>query len=57
MTRVRLPNFATIRGITSSMGNSPALGFFVDDVYHPGFDIVLHDVERVEILRGPQGTL
>ncbi|NKN33291.1 TonB-dependent receptor [Marichromatium bheemlicum] len=49
--------FATVRGITSSMGGSPALGFYVDDVYYPGLDIGLQDIERIEVLRGPQGTL
>lgn len=39
------------------MSGNPVLGFYVDDVYYPGFDINLQDVERVEVLRGPQGTL
>lgn len=51
-----------IRGIgTADPGVPAAVGIYVDDVYIPRtfgnalFD--LPDVERVEILRGPQGTL
>ncbi len=54
---------AYIRGIGQSDFNfalEPAVGFYVDDVYHASlfgsvFDLL--DLERVEILRGPQGTL
>ncbi len=52
-----------IRGIgntNDSAGSDPAVGTFIDDVYigrTGGTAMDLHDLERVEVLRGPQGTL
>jgi iron complex outermembrane receptor protein len=58
----------TIRGLGSSVvavsqandGLEPGVGFYVDQVYHArpataAFDFT--DIARVEVLRGPQGTL
>lgn len=48
-----------IRGIGSRI-NDPAVGLYVDYVPHfdkSSFDFEFYDIERVEILRGPQGTL
>lgn len=48
-----------IRGIGTRTG-APAVGLYVDGVPYleaASFDFHLLDVERVEILRGPQGTL
>ncbi|MDR2382310.1 MAG: TonB-dependent receptor plug domain-containing protein, partial [Prevotellaceae bacterium] len=48
-----------IRGVGSRMGNS-AIGMYVDNVPYldkTSFDFDFFDIKRVEILRGPQGTL
>jgi iron complex outermembrane receptor protein len=48
-----------IRGIGSSVGE-PAVGFYIDEIYVPtssGFTAQFIDTERVEVLKGPQGTL
>jgi iron complex outermembrane recepter protein len=58
----------TIRGLGSSVvavsqandGLQPGVGFYVDQVYHArpataAFDFT--DIDQIEILRGPQGTL
>jgi iron complex outermembrane receptor protein len=56
-----------MRGMTSSGGNSPTVGFYLDDVPMTSpaqaqngkvvIDPSLYDLNRVEMLRGPQGTL
>ncbi|MBL8551341.1 MAG: TonB-dependent receptor [Hyphomonadaceae bacterium] len=54
---------AYIRGIGQNDPNfsvEPGVGVYIDDVYLPtltGSLLDLMDVERVEVLRGPQGTL
>lgn len=54
---------AFIRGIGQNDFNfafEPGVGVYIDDVYHPttmGSMMDLMDLERVEVLRGPQGTL
>lgn len=54
---------AFIRGIGSSdtsLGGESGVAFYIDDIYYPlllaaNFDLL--DVDHVEVLRGPQGTL
>jgi outer membrane receptor protein involved in Fe transport len=56
-----------MRGLASTGGNSPTVGFYLDDtpLTAPGnssngkvvIDPNLYDINRVEVLRGPQGTL
>jgi outer membrane receptor protein involved in Fe transport len=56
-----------MRGMTSSGGNTATVGFYLDDVPLTGpagaqnghviIDPALYDLSRIEVLRGPQGTL
>lgn len=54
---------ASIRGVGQNDFNpafEPGVGIYIDDVYYPqltGAIFDLLDLDRVEILRGPQGTL
>lgn len=61
-----IPNYGSsltsaiyIRGIGSRI-NSPAVGIYVDNIPYTekaAFDFPFMDVERADVLRGPQGTL
>ncbi len=59
----RLGIIAFIRGVGQTDFNfalEPGVGIYIDDVYYPtltGSLVDLLDLERVEVLRGPQGTL
>ncbi|MEP6786515.1 MAG: TonB-dependent receptor [Sphingomonadales bacterium] len=56
-------NKVTLRGIYSnatSQGFDPGVAIYFDDVYIAnqfGFNSALLDIDRVEVLKGPQGTL
>ena len=47
----------SLRGVNSNSVGGSAVGVYVDDVSYPGLEISLYDIERIEVLRGPQGTL
>jgi len=49
-----------IRGIGSRFSPSPSIGLYSDNVPYldkSAFDFEFLDIERIEVLRGPQGTL
>lgn len=55
----RLTSAVYIRGIGSRI-NTPAIGMYVDNIPYvdkSAFDFNFYDIERVDVLRGPQGTL
>ena len=55
----RLTSAVYIRGIGSRI-NTPAIGLYVDDIPYvdkSAFDFSFYDIERMDVLRGPQGTL
>ena len=55
----RLTSSIYIRGIGSRI-NTPAVGLYVDNIPYidkSAFDFNFYDVERIDVLRGPQGTL
>ncbi|HOO95556.1 MAG TPA: TonB-dependent receptor [Proteiniphilum sp.] len=55
----RLTSSVFVRGV-GSLINAPGVAMYVDGIPHfekSSFDINLADIEKIEFLRGPQGTL
>lgn len=55
----RLTSAIYIRGIGSRI-NTPAVGLYVDDIPYldkSAYDFNFYDIERLDVLRGPQGTM
>ncbi|ANY19582.1 Pesticin receptor precursor [Tsuneonella dongtanensis] len=59
VTPTRDTTYLVIRGVGANSGGEPSAATFVDGVYAPslGFDTGFVDLERIELLRGPQGAL
>lgn len=55
----RLTSAVYIRGIGSRL-NTPAVGMYVDNIPYTdksAFDFNFYDIERIDVMRGPQGVL
>lgn len=52
-----LQNTASMRGVVPASDGKLVMGVYVDDVPYYNLDFSLYDIQRIEVLRGPQGTL
>ncbi len=53
-------NFITVRGLITPQVGSPPIAFVVDGVTVPSIEFInqgLHQIERIEVLRGPQSAV
>ena len=46
-----------LRGVESGFDGVPTVAFYLDEAPIPVMDPKLFDIQRIEVLRGPQGTL